>query len=80
MYAGNIHTLSEKKKGTKAVTGVVPFQKELICTIKVLICTLLLHKGIVHPKITVKSSFTHSGVVIMQYAVLSFLDHKTRNV
>jgi len=35
-------------------------------------------KGIAHPKIKIKSSFTHPGVVLMQYDVLSFMDHKRR--
>ncbi len=31
--------LHTQTKGTELVTGVVPFQRELICTCKVLICT-----------------------------------------
>lgn len=33
-------------------------------------------KSLVHPEIKVKSSVAHSGVVLMHYDQLSFLDHK----
>jgi len=33
--------IHSQKKGTKAVTGAVPFQKVNFCLFKVLICTIL---------------------------------------
>uniref|UniRef100_A0A8C2AGW3 Cell adhesion molecule-related/down-regulated by oncogenes n=1 Tax=Cyprinus carpio TaxID=7962 RepID=A0A8C2AGW3_CYPCA len=42
----------------------------------VILCQIL--KGIVHPKMKIKSSFTHPCVVNMLNALLSFSDHKRR--
>jgi len=41
MNFGNTHTL--RKKGTKAVTGAVPFQKVHFCTQRLPIGTLVVH-------------------------------------
>jgi len=35
-------------------------------------------KGIVHTKMKFESSFTHIGVVLKPYGLLSFMDHKRR--
>jgi len=36
-------------------------------------------KGIVQPKMKIESTFTHPGVVLMLYTLLSFMDHKRRS-